>query len=70
MNKWYWQGETGRQLRIVLEAFMDGFSTKDEFSYELDMLGLTYEEQNEVLRDEIAKLEMQLLDRPTNGTIH
>lgn len=67
--KWYETGEVADRLQNIIDAYIDDFMDKDEFASELDALGLSYEEQNVVLQEQIRLLEMQLASG-ANGTIH
>jgi hypothetical protein len=67
--EWYEMGDAGEHLRDVIDAFIDGFTNEREFSAELDAMGLTYEEQNEIIRSEIRVLETQIAES-AQGTIH
>ena len=53
----------------MIDAFIDGFTNEREFSAELDAMGLSYEEQNEIIRSEIRVLETQIAES-AQGTIH
>ena len=67
--KWYETGEVAERLQNIIDAYIDDFMDKDEFASELDALGLSYEEQNVILQEQIRLLEMQLASR-ASGTVH
>ena len=67
--EWYKRGDAGEHLRDVLDAFIDGFTNEKEFSAELDAMGLSHDEQNKIIREEISLLEMQIAES-AQGTIH
>lgn len=67
--KWYETGEVAERLQNIIDAYIDDFMDKDEFASELDALGLSYEEQNVILQEQINLLEMQLASR-ASGTVH
>ena len=67
--KWYETGEVAERLQNIIDAYIDDFMDKDEFASELDALGLSYEEQNIILQEQIRLLEMQLASG-ASGTIH
>lgn len=67
--KWYCRGEVGEKIRNAIDAFIDDFMSKDEFASELDSIGLSLEEQNEIIKEEIRNLEFQIADS-TQDTIH
>ena len=58
--KLYETGEVAERLQTIIDAYIDDFMDKDEFASELDALGLSYEEQNVILQEQIRLLEMQL----------
>ena len=68
--KWYRVGETGEMLNDIVEAFLEGFTDDIEFAVELSRLGLSVEEQLEVLQEEIERHEKMMLTVDGNGTIH
>jgi len=68
--KWYRVGETGEMLNDIVEAFLEGFTDDIEFAVELSRLGLSVEEQLEVLQEEIDRHEKMMLTVDGNGTIH
>lgn len=68
--KWYRVGEVGEKLHDVVEAFLEGFTDDIEFATELTRLGLSFEEQMEVLEEEIERHEKMMLALDGNGTIH
>lgn len=67
--KWYEAGEVAERLQNIIDAYIDDFMDKDEFASELDALGLSYEEQNVILQEQIRLLETQLASG-ASGTIH
>lgn len=67
--KWYETGEVAERLQNIIDAYIDDFMDKDEFASELDALGLSYEEQNVILQEQIRLLEMQLASG-ASGTVH
>lgn len=67
--KWYETGEVAERLQNIIDAYIDDFMDKDEFASELDALGLSYEEQNVILQEQIRLLEMQLAS-DASGTVH
>lgn len=67
--KWYETGEVAERLQNIIDAYIDDFMDKDEFASELDALGLSYEEQNVILQEQINLLEMQLASG-ASGTVH
>lgn len=67
--KWYETGEVAERLQNIIDAYIDDFMDKDEFASELDALGLSYEEQNVILQEQIRLLEMQLASS-ASGTVH
>ena len=68
--KWYQIGEVAEQLELVMEAFLEGFTNDIEFAIELSQLGLSHDEQIEVIKEEIARQESDLLMMKENVTIH
>ena len=68
--KWYRVGEVGEQLEMVIEAFLEGFTDDIEFAIELSQLGLNCDEQIEVIQEELARQERDLLMMSENVTIH
>ena len=68
--KWYRVGEVGEQLEMVVEAFLEGFTDDIEFAIELSQLGLNFDEQIEVIQEELARQERDLLMMSENVTIH
>jgi len=68
--KWYQVGEVAEQLELVIEAFLEGFTNDIEFAIELSQLGLSHDEQIEVIKEEIARQESDLLMMKENVTIH
>ena len=69
--KWYEVGEMGEAVELVVESFLEGFLTDIGFAEELTRLGLSVEEQLELLKDQIDIHEKALLSFPDeNGTIH
>lgn len=69
--KWYEVGEMGEAVELVVESFLEGFLTDIGFAEELTRLGLSVEEQLELLKDQIDIHEKALLSFPQeNGTIH
>lgn len=68
--KWYRVGEVGEQLEMVIEAFLEGFTDDIEFAIELSQLGLNFDEQIEVIQEELARQERDLLMMSENVTIH
>jgi len=68
--KWYRVGEIGEALTDIVEAFLEGFTDDIEFAVELSRLGLSVEEQLDVLKEEIDRHEKLLLEVDGNGTIH
>ena len=68
--KWYRVGEVGEQLEMVIEAFLEGFTDDIEFAIELSQLGLNFDEQIEVIQEELARQEKDLLMMSENVTIH
>lgn len=67
--KWYETGEVAERLQEIIDAFIDDFTTKEEFSSELDALGLSFEEQNVIIREQIKLLEIQIAES-ARGTVH
>ena len=67
--KWYEAGEVAERLQNIIDAYIDDFMDKDEFASELDALGLSYEEQNVILQEQIRLLETQLASG-ASGTMH
>ena len=69
--KWYEVGEMGEKVELVVESFLEGFLTDIGFAEELTRLGLSVEEQLELLKRQIDIHEKALLSFPDeNGTIH
>lgn len=69
--KWYEVGEMGEAVELVVESFLEGFLTDIGFAEELTRLGLSVEEQLELLKRQIDIHEKALLSFPDeNGTIH
>lgn len=68
--KWYRVGEVAEQLEMVIEAFLEGFTDDIEFAIELSQLGLNCDEQIEVIQEELARQERDLLMMSENVTIH
>lgn len=68
--KWYRVGEVAEQLEMVIEAFLEGFTDNIEFAIELSQLGLNCDEQIEVIQEELARQERDLLMMSENVTIH
>lgn len=68
--KWYRVGEVAEQLEMVIEAFLEGFTDDIEFAIELSQLGLNFDEQIEVIQEELARQERDLLMMSENVTIH
>ena len=68
--KWYRVGEVGEQLEMVVEAFLEGFTDDIEFAIELSQLGLNFDEHIEVIQEELARQERDLLMMSENVTIH
>lgn len=69
--KWYEVGEIGEAVELVVESFLEGFLTDIGFAEELTRLGLSVEEQLELLKDQIDIHEKALLSFPEeNVTIH
>ena len=68
--KWYQVGEIGEAVDLVVESFLEGFLTDIGFAEELTRLGLSVEEQLELLKEQIDIHEKALLSFPENGTIH
>jgi hypothetical protein len=69
--KWYQVGEIGEAVDLVVESFLEGFLTNIGFAEELTRLGLSVEEQLELLKEQIDIHEKALLSFPeNNGTIH
>jgi len=69
--KWYQVGEIGEAVDLVVESFLEGFLTDIGFAEELTRLGLSVEEQLELLKEQIDIHEKALLSFPQdNGTIH
>lgn len=69
--KWYQVGEIGEAVDLVVESFLEGFLTDIGFAEELTRLGLSVEEQLELLKEQIDIHEKALLSFPeNNGTIH
>lgn len=68
--KWYRLGEVGEQLEMVIEAFLEGFTDDIEFAIELSQLGLNCDEQIELIQEELARQERDLLMMSENVTIH
>ena len=67
--KWYEAGEVAERLQNIIDAYIDDCMDNDEFASELDALGLSYEEQNVILQEQIRLLEMQLASG-ASGTVH
>ena len=69
--KWYEVGEMGEAVELVVESFLEGFLDNNGFAEELTRLGLSVEEQLELLKEQIDIHEKALLSFPEeNGTIH
>ena len=68
--KWYRVGEVGEQLEMVIEAFLEGFTDDIGFAIELSQLGLNFDEQIEIIQEELARQERDLLMMSENVTIH
>lgn len=69
--KWYEVGEMGEKVELVVESFLEGFLTDIGFAEELTRLGLSVEEQLDLLKRQIDIHEKALLSFPDeNGTIH
>ena len=68
--KWYRVGEVGDAVELVVESFLEGFLTDIAFAEELARLGLSVEDQLEVLQEEIDRHEKMMLAVDGNGTIH
>ena len=68
--KWYRVGEMGDAVELVVESFLEGFLTYIAFAEELARLGLSFEEQMDVLQEEIERHEKMMLALDGNGTIH
>jgi len=67
--KWYETGEVAERLQNIIDAYIDDFMDKDEFASELDALGLSFDEQNVIIREQIRLLELQLASG-ASGTVH
>ena len=67
--KWYETGEVAKRLQNIIDAYIDDFMDNDEFASELDALGLSYEEQNVILQEQIRLLEMHMASG-ASGTVH
>ena len=48
--KWYEVGEMGEVVELVVESFLEGFLTDIGFAEELTRLGLSVEEQLDLLK--------------------
>lgn len=69
--KWYEIGEMGEAVELVVESFLEGFLTDIGFAEELTRLGLSVEEQLDLLKRQIDIHEKALLSfSDENGTIH
>ena len=69
--KWYEVGEMGEKVELVVESFLEGFLTDIGFAEELTRLGLSVEEQLDLMKRQIDIHEKALLSFPDeNGTIH
>ena len=69
--KWYEVGEMGEAVELVVESFLEGFLTDIGFAEELTRLGLSVEEQLELLKRQIDIHEKALLSfSDENVTIH
>ena len=69
--KWYCRGEVGESIRTLLDAFLDNFIDDAELESELTRLGLTTEEQLEVIMTEIEIQEIDMMSTVNeSSTIH
>lgn len=66
--KWYEVGEMGEAVELVVESFLEGFLTNIGFAEELTRLGLSVEEQLELLKNQIDIHEKALLSFPQETT--
>lgn len=66
--KWYEVGEMGEAVELVVESFLEGFLTDIGFAEELTRLGLSVEEQLELLKRQIDIHEKALLSFPQEKT--
>ena len=66
--KWYEVGEMGEAVELVVESFLEGFLTDIGFAEELTRLGLSVEEQLELLKRQIDIHEKALLSFPSEKT--
>ena len=69
--KWYQVGEMGEAVELVVESFLEGFLTDIGFAEELTRLGLSVEEQLELLKEQIDFYEKAMLSlSQEKTTIH
>jgi len=68
--KWYNIGEIGDALDLIVESFLEGFLDNTGFAEEMTRLGLSIEEQLDVIREQIDIHETALLATNGSDTVH
>ncbi|MGB2194494.1 MAG: hypothetical protein ACPH54_07785 [Candidatus Poseidoniaceae archaeon] len=68
--KWYNVGEIGDALDLIVESFLEGFLDNTGFAEEMTRLGLSIEEQLDVIREQIDIHETALLATNGSETVH
>lgn len=68
--KWYNVGEIGDALDLIVESFLEGFLDNTGFAEEMTRLGLSIEEQLDVIREQIDIHETALLATNGSDTVH
>jgi len=68
--KWYNVGEIGDALDLIVECFLEGFLDNGGFAEEMTRLGLSVEEQLDVIREQIDIHETALLATNGSDTVH
>lgn len=68
--KWYNVGEIGDALDLIIESFLEGFLDNTGFAEEMTRLGLSIEEQLDVIREQIDIHETALLATNGSDTVH
>lgn len=68
--KWYNVGDFGDALDLIVESFLEGFLDNAGFAEEMTRLGLSVEEQLDVIREQIDIHETALLATNGSDTVH